>query len=341
MQLGLSTVAESVTVSGAAPVVDVSTTSGSTLLTNDMLQLTATSRNSVMSVLTLAPGVRTFTDVGGGQMMLENPASRAYGVGGSQWYTVDGVQNFRLGTTLLGLQHVRRGARPERGRGCGAADARRPGHGRREVRRERFPRRRVLGRDEQQLSGQQHRSGVGGRRITSGDALDSQYDLSGELGGRIIRNKLWFYSSARKRRAAYDVLNNFQPDGSPGQTINKQRILTNKVSFQATPGNRFIFMNMWEHGEEQKGLSELVRYEAREFKTNDRPNTKIEWEGVRGSSLIANLQFGHSRQDWDVSVPQHAAACRIQRPRHRSGRRRQRGRRGDAAGPASITPPAV
>ena len=56
-------------------------------------------------------------------------------------------------------------------------------------------------------------------------------------------------------------------------------------------------MNMWEHGEEQKGLSELVRYEAREYKTNDRPNTKIEWEGVRGSTLIANLQFGHSRQD--------------------------------------------
>ena len=53
-----------------------------------------------MSVLTLAPGVRSFTDVGGGQMMLENPASRAYGVGGSQWYTVDGVQNFRLGTTF-------------------------------------------------------------------------------------------------------------------------------------------------------------------------------------------------------------------------------------------------
>lgn len=100
VQLGLSTVTESVTVSGAAPVVDVSSTSGSTLLTQDILELSATTRNSVMSVLTMAPGVRSFTDVGGGQMMLENPASRAYGVGGSQWYTVDGVQNDRLGTTF-------------------------------------------------------------------------------------------------------------------------------------------------------------------------------------------------------------------------------------------------
>ena len=80
--LGLASVAETVTVSGASPLVDVSATSGNTLLTREMLELTATSRNSVMSVLTLAPGVRTFLDVGGGQMMLENPAARAYGVGG-------------------------------------------------------------------------------------------------------------------------------------------------------------------------------------------------------------------------------------------------------------------
>ena len=297
VQLGLSTVTESVTVSGAAPVVDVASTSGSTLLTNEILELSATSRNSVMSVLTLAPGVRSFTDVGGGQMMLENPASRAYGVGGSQWYTVDGVQNFRLGTTFwdyntfdeVRVQSVGADAeRPTRGVQVTAV-VKSGGND--------FHGGGFWAGTNNSFQGNNIDEELEAAGISSGDALDSQYDLSGELGGRIIRNKLWFYSSARTRRAAYDVLNNFQPDGSPGQTINKQRIITNKVSFQATPGNRFIFMNMWEHGEEQKGLSELVRYEAREYKTNDRPNTKIEWEGVRGSALIANLQFGHSRQD--------------------------------------------
>ena len=143
--------------------------------------------------------------------------------------------------------------------------------------------------------------------ITSGDALDNQYDVSGELGGRLIRNKLWFYSAARKRHAAYDVLNSFQPDGSPGQTLNDQRIITNKISYQANPANRFIFMNMWEHGDEQKGLNEFIAYESREFKTNDRPHTKIQWEGVRGNTFIASLQFGHSRQDGEspfLNTPQ-------------------------------------
>jgi hypothetical protein len=89
--LGVAAVGETVTVSGAAPIVDVSATSGSTQLTNEILQLSATTRNNMLSVLTLAPGVRTFTEVGGGTMMLENPNPRAHGVGGSIWYTLDGI----------------------------------------------------------------------------------------------------------------------------------------------------------------------------------------------------------------------------------------------------------
>jgi hypothetical protein len=131
--------------------------------------------------------------------------------------------------------------------------------------------------------------------ITSGDRLDSQSDFGGDLGGRIIRDKLWFYTAARRRRANYDVLQTFQPDGSPGQLINRERVFTNKASFQATPSNRFIFLNMWENGPEQKGLNESIAYESREFKDNGRTNTKIEWEGARGNSLIANLQLGHTR----------------------------------------------
>jgi hypothetical protein len=297
--LGVAGVGETVTVSGAAPIVDVATTSGSTMLTNEQLQLSATARNSVMSVLTMAPGVRTFSDVGGGQMMLENPTPRAYGIGGagSQWYTIDGVQNYRLGTTFWDYQTFDEVRVQSTG-----ADAERPTRGVQVTA--------VVKSGGNEFHGGGLWAGTNGNfqnnnideeleaaGISSGDALDSQYDVSGELGGRVVRNRLWFYSAVRKRRAAYDVLNNFQPDGSPGQTINNQRIITNKLSFQATTAQRFIFMNMWEHGEEQKGLSELVRYEAREFKTNDRPNTKGEWEWSPGGSFITNLQFGHSRQD--------------------------------------------
>src|SRR5258708_506726 len=79
--LGLATVAETVNVSGAAPVVDVTSTTNQTLLTREQLELTPTSRNSLMSILALAPGVRTRIDVGGDQM-LEDPDARVFGQAG-------------------------------------------------------------------------------------------------------------------------------------------------------------------------------------------------------------------------------------------------------------------
>ena len=88
--LGLASVAETVTVSGAAPVVDVSATSGSTLLTRETLELTPTSRNGNMSFLTLAPGVRSFINVGGNQMV-ESSSSRVFGQSGGGWATLEGI----------------------------------------------------------------------------------------------------------------------------------------------------------------------------------------------------------------------------------------------------------
>ena len=88
--MGVATVAETVSVSGAAPVVDVTSTTNQTLLTREQLELTPTSRNSLMSILALAPGVRTRIDVGGDQM-LEDPDARVFGQAGEMWTTVEGI----------------------------------------------------------------------------------------------------------------------------------------------------------------------------------------------------------------------------------------------------------
>ena len=95
--LSLATVAETVTVSGAAPVVDVTSTTNSTLLTREVLELTPTSRNSLMSILALAPGVRTRIEVGGNQL-LEDPDARVFGQGGEMWTTLEGISIASLDT---------------------------------------------------------------------------------------------------------------------------------------------------------------------------------------------------------------------------------------------------
>src|SRR5688572_29595648 len=51
ISLGVATVQESVTVSGAAPVVDVTSTATTTLLTQEVLETLPTSRNGLISVM--------------------------------------------------------------------------------------------------------------------------------------------------------------------------------------------------------------------------------------------------------------------------------------------------
>jgi hypothetical protein len=295
-QMQVGTVAESVTVTSQAPVVDVTQTSGSTMLTNEILELSATARNGMMSLMTLAPGVRTFTEVGGGAMMLENPTPRVYGVGGSTYYTLDGMaanaNNQAVSWDYGALDEVRVQTL--------GADAEQPSKGLQITAVVKsggndFHGSGIWSGANKSFEGTNLDADLEALGISSGDRLDSQYDVSGELGGRIVRDKLWFYHSSRKRYAAYDVLNSFKPDGTPGQLVNNQRIHTSKVSYQATPANRFVAVNMWEVSTEEKGLNELLAYESREFKNNGRPNTKIEWQGVQGKSRVFDLQFAHLR----------------------------------------------
>jgi len=295
VQLRVGAAGETVTVSSEAPVVDVAASTPSTVLTKEVIDLSATTRNNVLGLLTLAPGVRTYLEVGGGLQMLENPNPRAHGIGYQTWYTLDGIAARTANQSVSWDSSTMEEVRLQTG---GDAEQPTPGVQVSAVVKSGgndFHGSALFSWANKRFESTNVDAALEAIGITSGDRLDKQHDVSGDLGGRVIRDKLWFYTAVRQRRAAYDVLNSFQPDGSPGQLINKQRIFTNKVSYQANPSNRFIFLNMWESGPEQKGLNEFIAYEAREFKNNGRTNSKIEWEGARGSSLVANLQFGHTR----------------------------------------------
>ena len=65
----VGSLAETVTVAGAAPVVDVTSTATSTHFNSETLELTPTSRNGLISLGAQAPGIKTQTiDVGGGSV---------------------------------------------------------------------------------------------------------------------------------------------------------------------------------------------------------------------------------------------------------------------------------
>ena len=70
--------------------------------------------------------------------------------------------------------------------------------------------------------------------------MHQRYDVSGELGGRIISDKLWFYGTGRYRFNQTEVLNAVKTDGSLATADQGQRFMTTKVSYQINPSNRLV-----------------------------------------------------------------------------------------------------
>ena len=239
VQLGLPTVAETVTVSGASPVVDGAATAPSTLLTKEMLEIVPTSRNWVMSLLTLAPGVRSFLDIGGSQLA-ENSDARAFGQGGQVWYTIDGVSTTNLNEgggsgsfwDSQTLEEVRvqalgtdaeaptRGVQMHAVVKSGGNDFHGSG---------------FFAQTGRKLQSENLDDRLRAEGFTFGSAVDTQYDVSGDLGGRLIRSRLWFYAAARRRHQELQKFGAVKPDGSPANDIVSARYFTQKFSYQATP----------------------------------------------------------------------------------------------------------
>src|SRR5712692_1367735 len=94
-KLKVGALEETVTVSGASPVVDTRRTTATTQFTRESIELLPTSRNGIVSLLAQAPGVRTLRDVGGSSLN-QVPTYRVFGQAGEAYSTLEGVQTSSL-----------------------------------------------------------------------------------------------------------------------------------------------------------------------------------------------------------------------------------------------------
>ena len=152
---------ESVTVSGASPVVDVTSTVTATRLTRETLELIPSTRNGVLSLMQQAPGLRGNLDLGGSNFSAI-PSFAAYGQSNEQWSTLEGVlTQDPIGGTASGNYWDYSSfeeTQVERDReGRGNPRARRAARRDREIGRQRFSRQRLFQRYEPQIPERQHR----------------------------------------------------------------------------------------------------------------------------------------------------------------------------------------
>src|SRR5262245_22840607 len=188
VSLKVATLAESVTVSGVAPVVDVTSTTARTQLTRETLELIPTGRNSIVAVMVQAPGARPQLDW---SFVTGNPQFKVFGQLGEQWVALEGVVTSGPKTGTQGGNHYDYAAMEESTVTTVGNTTDSPTKGLQinvllKSGGNDFHVSGFFARTGHRLESDNLTSALRDRGITRGNPVNNRTDASGELGGRMI-----------------------------------------------------------------------------------------------------------------------------------------------------------
>ncbi|HXW08927.1 MAG TPA: TonB-dependent receptor [Vicinamibacterales bacterium] len=273
-QLEISTVQETVTVSGESPIVDTKTTAERTTFDLESLQNLPSARDPWV-MLERTPGIAMDrANVGGTQSGQQSGyVSRGSGSGNNKW-SVDGVDITDMSATGASPMYYDFDMLQEMQVTTGGADASQQtgGVGINFVTRSGTDRFRGSGRyyiTDESLQADNITDEVKLQRSGSGQPIQNIKDYGFEVGGPIVRGKLWYWGSygkqdikagivgfylptaecqAMKAALAADPLAPFSTDaqraclGTDGTELNNYNWKINWAPFR---GNNFSFQNTW------------------------------------------------------------------------------------------------
>ena len=213
--LKVSTLAETITVSGEAPLVDVTSTTATTQLTRETLEVIPTGRNSIVALMIQAPGARPQLDW---SFTTGNPQFKVFGELGEQWVAMEGVVTSGPKTGTQGGNHYDYSAIEESTVSTVGNTADAPTKGLQinvilKSGGDQFHGNGAFFGTNHNLEFDNVNDKLRARGITGGNPVNSRWDASGELGGRIVPSKLWFYYSTRRREERVQTFNAFHDDG--------------------------------------------------------------------------------------------------------------------------------
>lgn len=233
---------ESVTVTTESPVVDIRTTSVSTNLGREALENLPTSR-SMWQVMNLAPGLRVTgadvggtaagtqqnysnygTSTGGNKPSLDGVDTREDAGGAGFYYDYGAFQEVQIkamgndaemavpGTSFLGI--LKSGGDQFHGSG-------------------------MYSWETPNLQADNLSDDLRARGVKEGNPLKSYHDSNVDLGGPILKQRLWFYGSYRHQRVRQGVLGYEESPGVPGEYNVLLTNATGKLTGQLNPRHRF------------------------------------------------------------------------------------------------------
>ncbi len=304
--LKVASLAETVTVTGQSPMVDVTNTRGGTTVTRELLVATPTSLTH-QDVLLLVGGVYItgppLTGQIGAIALGANNVNKSYG------------QSVRTNNEIEGLRAMP-GEAPDFA-GAEEVDVKTFGNtaetdipganiqinfksGGNE-----FHGRYTETAQHRRLSSTNVDDALRAQAISAGDAIRYYNDFSADLGGRIIPNKLWFYGAfrdLRNERTQTGFSQDPGPDGTygtlddtPARPTAEGNNATVKVSFQATTKHKIVgFLSRNPFDDHAFGSSRTTPYESTTHFIEIPRQAKLEWQGVLSNRLVVNMLGGEA-----------------------------------------------
>jgi hypothetical protein len=305
-KLSVGAMAESVTVSGQSPVVDVTSTTPRTQFVREVLEELPTTRNGFLTLVNQAPGIRTDAsgfDVGG-SAFTSPPSFNNFGRLGDNYELLEGVMTSSPSGSTQGV-YVDFSTFEEASIQTVGNNAEMPLSGvylNTVVKSggNNFHGGAFAGIARPWLESSNIDDKLRAAGVTSGGKLVERRDFSGDLGGRLIRNKLWFYGDLRAPKDERQILNVLKEDGTPGTLPKFQAFWTAKLSYQMNTNHRLVFMHQWNKKLLPDNYSSQFVPWASRAKQDQHGNTqKLEWSGTFGNSVAASAQYGY----WDWVSP--------------------------------------
>ena len=299
-QLQVATLQETVTVSGASPVVDTSTTTMGTNFTKELLTEIPNARD-VWAAMAQAPGLQmTAYDVGGSRTGNQT-GYRTYGFDVQNQTRLEGIDTTEGTSANAGYFDF--GSFEEFQVGGAGADASAfaggavlsisvksgsdtvKGNWYSDYQNEDMINNNVPGF----LTTANTRDGDGyftRTPLARGNQIQKQYDLNGNVGFPIWRGKIWgFYSYRLNDQYKYTT-------GLPSN-IERSKLTnpyTLKLTYQVTKNNQLIgFLNKRQKLQDKRGISLTTPLSAAYYQSSENTPMKVEWTSVLGSRAFLDV----------------------------------------------------
>lgn len=291
----IGALAETVTVSGQTPLVDVTQASTATTLETTALELIPSGTNGIVGFLAHVPGAQTNIEVGGSAITDTNIFT-ANGQGGEMWSLLEGVFAAASQTSASGT-HYNFNAIEEARVQTSANGADTPKRGMSVNLITKSGGNAFHGAAEYAFTNNNFESDninakLRAQGVKSAPKLITRKDGGGQLGGKIIQDKLWFFADLRYREVIREIPFATRPDGSIIHRPQHQFFQAYKLSGQLNQSNRVIAFWHRYGDHEKRSASQFVPERAMEQNNAWGETYKAEWQTTIGQSLTLSVQHG-------------------------------------------------